>query len=1550
MPITLVAPTEGNLVYDNSKPIQIYALNVARDPNLSSLLPGDQEFTYSNNWAYSTPQGVSLVYNDPNPSYFTVDPLFQNNMPQGNVLGPDGQQVSTTGGGEINLQSTYNGTTVDHVRLTWDTSQGSLVVDGRTVTPTLINGGPRGYYDLSAGDFDKAAFQSSITNSDVDFSQVTADIYGPGPGSLLGTATYTPVVDAVAQVPTSLTSTTDYGNKPGGAPYTAVESGQPADIVVQTTFHDLAPHSDRYVLVQYQPGWSLPPGTSYDIITGTDGKQYWQVPVQNSDIGPGGVATVHVSVIPPASGGASVGNGQSSFNVATGAMTVRHPTGGSDQEPFSDNNVSYNLTGGTTVITSTAESNPAINVTPTYAGDDSTGTGVPNPNLSSNIYITGLNQSSDDISRVTLTYSNANGDLVYNGTTITGSTPGVTIIPQQDGTVQAVIDNANIISALLQGSAGHSAVQYVPKNYNDTDVPVSASFTVNDLFSPDSKTVNSNTTIIVDAVALQPRNVGISITDPNYNGAVDSGVSVPFSVTATFIDMDNPRAQHYLAIQQLSGWNLDGPLPPEIAIETYNGVTYYLISADLFGNNESPYLTNNGNGTYTFNVSLRSPAGFANDQANAATIQGGAVSIINPIDTGITFDNNTSVVSEQLPLNIGVVQTKSADFVIAPITEDSAAGAAIALEQADKDALTTNNEKITQTTLTFNGTFTGYSAGTQVGTVIYDGKAYAVNSNGNGTASATIPFGAGGYDASKDFNVVWGTVATNGNGDVQYAGGLPKVDTWNHTGSNMTVSSVSTVVDKASGAAKTTIPGSGSVQFVPTADAPTDLEATAPAMPVGANAPVTFTVSGKFADTDGSEQHYFLVQQLDGWTGNYQTTFVNGKSYFMVPVSSSSTPDPSVNVTLNTPPGITTDGAYTLEVSGMSVDGASTNTSTIPASTTVNVGVVNATGVSLTMNAQDENVSSQMLFNWRGTPVNDAINNITITDLQGGSIVDSMGNVLFANAPAVLDGSRAFNGDYWYLPPQYGSGTYTLTYTAKASDKSSGAVTSFTGQTGSVVINPITTQPLDPTGTSGIPAAQPGHQAQVSVTLNAVFPDNDNSESHFFLVTFPPGIAVPAGLIQVTAASNPTLYNAAVTAGMNAPFYMVGADATGKAVFNVMVPENQAAPGSIVFMAGASENALNPPVYKFTGQANAVLPATGPINVAPDSVDQTQTVPDTNNAAATGNIPLTDQDPTDTVAVTAVTFDGTTLSDGGGGVYTATVSSGTLSFNSNTGNYTFTANGSGSGTYVLNVTVSDGNGGVSTSTVTFNVGTTTRSAAVEVADSDHSNSQLSFAASDKAEEQEENDTDQPAADSAAPGSAVGGEENLFLDLDDIPEASLSILDDDPEVEALDIFGPEGSAILDDFRNSAGIMEDSSTGAGNTDQSAVLDATYSESASPGGEHYQENREYPDALGAINDLFLADVYDETKAAPVDDVAGIPLLLFPNDATNAENDVALRFSDIFDADSACGMNADCIGQAGTLFNTQAALGTGTLDQSLQASLQNMVQVELIKLESGA
>lgn len=1282
--LTLHTPPRGYLLtYENLNTFKVGALTIDRDPSFASSSLDEEPFL-NNNLAFAETDDIAFVFDPGDYKYMHIDPMYENNHPNANELleGPDGKPTNnpdlTEDVGKVHLPDTIlvdDGTgtgtliskDVSYVVLTWEQGKGDLYVGG---TNMGSGGGP---VTVPKGDLGNVYIQlnDAYGYKDYDFGTVHAEVHTVDNGVYNDSSS--PIVDAVAQVPTDVDSSVVYG---GGN--TSLPPGENVLMEVEAKFYDLDGSEEHYVLVEYDPLHWQNPGT-YNTVVGPDGKTYFQVPVGEDDIDELGNARVTVT-LPPPTGGLLVGdNGEVEYRLGTGAMSVQHPV---DGEVRADNNEAFNLTDTVTVSTSGAESNPVVHTSNAYANSDIDGDGVQDGGGRGNIWIDGLNVGSDTIPKVTLTYSSEHGEIVYNNAPLAGHA-GVEETVNGDGTVTLTITDAGVIDALLAGSAGSSAVQYVPNGYYDTDVTVSGSIVVDDVFSSDSKTVSNSSTIIVDAVARHPEGTGIQVTDPDFNGAVKPGDSVPFTADGRFPDMgDQAGCQHYLAIQQLSGWEIDGPTPPGVFVASYDGVVYYVISADDYGNGGSPALTNDGNGNYSFTLNLKSPDA-TKDETDISSIKGGAITIASNTDGELTFDNNTSISVEEIPLSIAVVETTEVDFVFAPVIEDSLPGTPIVISDASKSDLSGNNERVTETDFTFSGDFSGNNPGDVVGTIVYGDNTYPVTVSDSGTATAHVDFGSSGYEPGKDFNLVWGNASFDGSGNLV-------VSEWNHTGSDMSVSTSSTVVDNASGDTGTA-PGNADAGWVPTADPPADLSAVDPPRAVGAGEEVTFTVSGHFEDIDGSEDHYFLVERKPGWTGDYETVTVGDMTYFVVPVPSGLS-DPEIDVTLTTPPPESPPGAdesITLIVSGGAVDGASMakTPGAQDASVTIDIAVVNATSVDLTLASDtiNEDTWTQMTFSLNGGN-NDAVTSIILTDLGGGSIVDAAGNPVFSGAPAALDVQAALSGEYYYKPPPYASGGFSIGYDAVVTDNASGSNVTFNEST-DLTVAPITNLPHDPNGTDDAPVTVPGHKAETEVTLQAVFDDNDGSETHFFLFTLPAGLPAQPGLMQETDAA------VLAASGLSVPVYRVEADASGQATFTLNLPPGYAG-GPLEFKAGAVESGTTD--YQFSGAATVAVPDTGTLNLPPDAQQKALSV-SASNPTESGSIPLDDPDG-DSVSIVGVTVNGTqegTTAGAYAGLY------GTLELNGD-GDFTYTK-GSGAGEDVFGITVQDSYGATSTSYITVTV-------------------------------------------------------------------------------------------------------------------------------------------------------------------------------------------------------------------------------------------------------
>ena len=703
---------------------------------------------------------------------------------------------------------------------------------------------------------------------------------------------------------------------------------------------------------------------------------------------------------------------------------------------------------------------------------------------------------------------------------------------------------------------------------------------------------------------------------------------------------------------------------------------YYVISIGDHGNGGAPdsqYLTYDPvEETYTFHVPLQVPQS-PHDVQGAANFNGGAVTIVEqPTDGEPNLNNNLSLVPIDVPVNIGVVETTNVSYTFAPVAEDSDAGSAIAVSQATQGQLTAHNEKVTSSTFTVSGDFSGKSAGDQVGTIIYDGQAYPVIYNG-GTATCTVSFGTGGYDPGKDFRVIWGTVATDnpdGTGNVVWngaPGGTPQVTDWNHTGGNMSMTVSSTVVDKASGSTGNNVAGTSNAAFIPAADAPTALQADSPADSVGAGQNVSFNVSGTFPDYDGSEGHFFLVEQKEGWGGDYVTTVIDGVSYFMVPANSNSTENATATVTLTTPADLDSDQTVNLKVGGIAVDGSDiAHSFTGAPSVNVNIGVVDSTAVTLTTAATGEDVPVRLDFSANGA--NESVTQVIIHDLQGGTLEYSDGTPFTGTTlvfpPAQGDG-------YYYRPAPDFSGRIELNYTATVSDNASGESKELEGQSGEFEVTPVTDLPTGPQATPAAPVDEAGHKALVNIELEATFTDNTGTEDHFFVLQLPAGVTPPDGWTQITDAK---LLDALGLTSQVAYRVEAGVDGTAGVALNVA--ENTTGATVNYYAVAVEKSTLGDAVPDYKSAQNSVtLPSVGAVNLAPTVSTSTSDLADTlrdPGQVVNGTLPMRDDDG-DAITVTGLNHNGVPGSPGSNTLTVAGVY-GSLTINTLTGDYSYTLN------------------------------------------------------------------------------------------------------------------------------------------------------------------------------------------------------------------------------------------------------------------------------------
>lgn len=721
----------------------------------------------------------------------------------------------------------------------------------------------------------------------------------------------------------------------------------------------------------------------------------------------------------------------------------------------------------------------------------------------------GLNltmDGNDSLTSLIFTEASGNGEFLYR---------------DADGVLRPVPLNVNMAQAYLEGRICHRQ-----NRYDDSDAHLTWSAVVTDALTDDTDSVTGTLTVAVDAVASADE---IHCDFP----ALDREAGT-LTQTLRFDDHEG-NEQHYAVIAP----DLYRVVGKQAQVKDAAGQWHTVDVETIFDPNGNPYyavavdgmLDADGSVTVRFEMHELNVPGIE----NFPVISGGVS--VEP-NTGYNADDREMDLTDNWAINTrvdrvgeGTVSTNDLAFVIDAITEDDAAGAAIALsgELAENDTLVS-------TSLTFtpqSGTvpFAG-NPGDQIATIVYNGQCIAVTLDGAGKASASVDFGAG-FDPAADFRIIWGVA--------HMADGRIVVTEWNHAADGtLDLNADITLQNQLSGQTGT-LSGTDpdGVTLVARADAATDVsgamtavngQAADPADPVGAASDsVTVTVSGTFADTDGSESHYLLLEVPEGWQvsaprdGTYET--VNGVRYYRVSVDGTEAA-PSVDITLVSPDGL--NGDVTLKTGAQAVEGNGDSAFTQGGDITLNMSDVSATGLNVSLDPVLEDsplsLADMGLAPLSGNDGNDRLLSVTFTDLKGGSIVDAQGNPVSGDSGGLtLTAEQLASGNYFYRPaPDYAGDLDSdgrplpveLAYDALLGETDTGATATLTGQTVSVTVIPVADAPSNVDGVSNtqtLDDVQTGHKAAVSVTLEAAFGDADGSEEHFFVLSGPRGVAVAAG-------------------------------------------------------------------------------------------------------------------------------------------------------------------------------------------------------------------------------------------------------------------------------------------------------------------------------------------------------------------------------------------------------------------------------------------------------
>lgn len=686
-----------------------------------------------------------------------------------------------------------------------------------------------------------------------------------------------------------------------------------------------------------------------------------------------------------------------------------------------------------------------------------------------------------------------------------------------DGVHHPLPTGVNMLDAYLAGRIYHKQ-----DRYQDADASLEWTAGLRDGLSPDSDvSVGGTLTVVVDAVARADEiRLGFPLLDKDAD---------TLTQTLTFDDHQG-NEQHYAVIAP----DLYRVVGREAQVRDADGVWHSVGVETIFSPNGDPYyavlldgyLDADGSATVRFDLHELNIPGIE----NYPVISGG-VSIepnagFYPEDREPNLTNNWAINTEVKLVHEGTVSSKDLAFTAVAVTEDDPAGAPLSLSGSvgGNDVILSASLLFTSPALADMG-----AAGEQIATIVYAGRCFAVVLDDTGHAVADVPFGEEGFDPSADFRIIWG-VARMDNGALV-------VDAWNHHADAAlqltTTFSVRNLLSDHVGTVTGADPDG--VDVIAWADAAQNVsgqttavnhQPAVPDQPVGAGADsVTVTLGGEFADLDGSESHYLLLEIPDGWQvltpadGAYVVE--KGVRYYRVEVDGAQA-SPTADVTLRAPDGL--NGETTLKTAAYVVDSNGHAQFSQGGDLALHVSDVSASGLDASVSPilEDTPLSLDALAEAAllKADANDTLLSVTFTDLKGGILVDADGNPL---SGLTFSRDELASGQVLYRPAAQYAGELddqgrplplVLGYDALLGETDTGATAAVSGQTLSVTVIPVADAPDHVGGVSHnatLDEVQTGHKALVSVTLQAAFADVDGSEQHFFVVTAPAGVAVLEG-------------------------------------------------------------------------------------------------------------------------------------------------------------------------------------------------------------------------------------------------------------------------------------------------------------------------------------------------------------------------------------------------------------------------------------------------------
>ena len=547
-----------------------------------------------------------------------------------------------------------------------------------------------------------------------------------------------------------------------------------------------------------------------------------------------------------------------------------------------------------------------------------------------------------------------------------------------------------------------AGIRFVPNNtYGDADETLH--YTV---YDGTGASFSGDAVIIVDAVAEKPTDPTTFVDyGPGHTAAPGNG-AITLTVGGTFVDNDGSET-HYALVEQRPGLVVAGAETVHL-----DGMSYYRVEIPA--------------GQSSVNVTVQLPG--APDPAGYDLRTGIMAVEDNLTDLESTLDNNISWTLDDTPTHIAVsLVDSSISIVIGNAYEDQTIPVVINASLSADD--------------TFNG--------------------LTLHHDGNGVISVSDPLNIGGWSIAPNGDLIITNAAALGNIAVTFT---PE----SHNDADVHWSWSATFTDNASGDVATP-GGSGTTIVDAVADAPTAsgiefLSDDGFHRGVSSGGTGMAKVTLNFADHDGSEVHYAILQETNDWkcdgvlVNGLPATLVtvfdeNGVPHYAVKIEDAML-DASGNVQVGfhiAAPYTVGDLDATLRIGGISIEttaGAAgspggleltldNNWAETDHNTVIDlrVGVVTSTTVVVAPDAPsmvEDSGRMHITFTVPDTALtHDTVQSVTILVPANGSLIidDGHGNVAVHTSGSVVIDEANLNNVY-FEPNEHWSGTVVLDITA----------------------------------------------------------------------------------------------------------------------------------------------------------------------------------------------------------------------------------------------------------------------------------------------------------------------------------------------------------------------------------------------------------------------------------------------------------------------------------------------------------------------------------------